>query len=133
MKHVKRLFLGTLVAVIGLVMFLQKLTFNDPSSTGLFGDLLGGLFGNTSPMAMSGIIIVVIAVAGIAFAMSPNSMTAGILLLTVLVSVLVIIGSMNISIAKMSGLEVFIMLVFMIGGVGVSIRSALNIMNTPSE
>jgi len=125
MKYVKNLFIGGFLAIMGLVMFLQKLTFNDPSNKGIFGDIFGAIFGNTSPKAVSGIMVVVILIMLLIFAFSPNFLTFGGLVLSILVMAFVIIASMNITVAQMSGLEVGVIMVMLVGGIGIAGRSAL--------
>ena len=129
MKQVKSLFIGSFLAILGLVMFLQKLTFNDPSNKGLFGDIFGAIFGNSSPKAVSGVMIVVIMVMLLIFAFSPNILTLSGLILSVLITVFTIVASLDITIATMSGLELGVILVFLVGGIGVAGRSAARLLS----
>lgn len=125
MKYVKNLFIGGFLGILGLVLFLQKLTFNDPSNTGIFGDLFGAIFGNTSPKAVSGLMVVIICIALLIFVFSPNFLTLSIFIISILMTVFVLVASLNIAIAEMSGLELGIILTLLITGIGLFGRSAV--------
>lgn len=130
MANVKKFFIGWFLFILGLVMFLSKLTFNDPSNTGLLGDLMGSLLGNTSQKEMSGILIVVIMVMLLIFFISPNILTFIGVLASILLTVFAVISSMNISIASMSGLEIGIISVLIIAGMGIGFRATISLLAT---
>lgn len=132
MKQVKQLFIGVLLAILGLVMFLQKLTFKDPSNTGIFGDLFGAIFGNSSPEAVSGVMVVVIFVAVLIFAFYPNFVTLTTMILSILIMIFTVVASLKISIATMSGLELGIILTFIVVGIGISGRASVQLV-APSK
>ena len=132
MKQVKQLFIGVLLAILGLVMFLQKLTFKDPSNTGIFGDLFGAIFGNSSPEAVSGVMVVVIFVAVLIFAFFPNFVTLTTMILSILIMIFTVVASLKISIATMSGLELGIILTFIVAGIGISGRASVQLV-APSK
>lgn len=125
MKYVKNLFIGVFLTLIGVGMFLQRLTFSDPSNTGLLGDVFGALFGNTSPKAVTGILFVIIFIFILLSAFSPNAITIGGLALSLIFSILVIVGSMSIQIATMSGLELTLIVAMTLIGIGLSARSVI--------
>jgi hypothetical protein len=125
MKYVKNLFIGAFLAILGIMMFLQKLTFTDPSNTGMFGDIFGQLFGQTSPKAVSGVMFVLIFIMLLLFAFSPNFLTLAGLIISILAMVFVVVSSLEISVATMSGLELGIILTLVIVGIGLAGRSAV--------
>jgi len=118
MKHVKNLFVGLILTVIGIVLFLQNLTFKDPSNNGLFGGLMNSLFGNTSPKAVSGALFVIVLLMVLLFSFLRNGYALAGLLFSIIVSVLVVVGSMDVAIAEMSGLEIGIISVLIMVGIG---------------
>lgn len=128
MKNVKNFFIGWLLAIIGLVLFLQKLTFSDPSNKGIFGDIFGAIFGNTTPQSVSGILLVVIAIALLIFFFNPNFITLSALILSILLMAFTIIASMSVNIATMSGLEIGIIVTLLIAGIGLGGRATVNLL-----
>lgn len=132
MKYLKNLFIGVFMAIIGLSMFFQKLTFSDPSNNGMLGDILGSLFGNTSAKAISGVLFVIIFIMLLAFVFAPNVWTCMGLVFSVLTAVFVIVGSMSIKIADMSGLELAIIVSMVVIGIGMFGRSIVKL-GTPNN
>lgn len=120
MKQVKMFIIGIILTILGVMMFLQNLTFKDPSNTGMFGSLMGALFGDTSPKALTGALFVIIFVSLLIFAFSPSVFTMAGFLLTIVITVLIAIGSLDITIAEMSGLKVGIIGGLIMIGIGMT-------------
>lgn len=120
MKNVKKLFVGLVFLVIGIFMFLQNLTFNDPSNQGMLGGLLNSFLGEASPKAISGALFVVVLLTVLLFAFMPNGYTLTGLMVSIIVTVLIVIGSLDVTIADMSGLEVGIVAGLIMVGVGLA-------------
>ena len=125
MKNVKNFFIGWFLALVGLVLFLQKLTFSDPSNKGILGDIFGAVFGNSTPQSVSGVLFVVIAVALLVFVFYPNFITLATLIVSILLMAFTIVSSMNINIATMSGLEVGIIVTLLTVGIGLGSRATV--------
>lgn len=125
MKNVKNMFIGIFLAIIGFAMLLQKLTFSDPSNKGMLGDIMGGLFGQTSPQAVSGILFVVVFICLLLMVFATNIVTVSLFVMSVIATALIIVGSMDVNIATMSGLEVAITVGLVIVGIGLAGRSVV--------
>lgn len=125
MKNVKNMFIGIFLTIIGFAMLLQKLTFSDPSNKGMLGDIMGGLFGQTSPQAVSGVLFVVVFICLLLMVFATNIVTVSLFVMSLIATALIIVGSMDVSIATMSGLEVGITVGMVIVGIGLAGRSVV--------
>lgn len=125
MKAVKNFFIGAFLTIVGLFLFFRNVTFSDPSNTGLLGGLMGMLFGEKGPKAATGILIVVICVAFLIFAFSPNGFTASLMCFSVILVILMLVASLQMKIADIGGAELLIIMAMFLGGIGLAGRSAI--------
>ena len=103
MKNVKNMFIGIFLTIIGFAMLLQKLTFSDPSNKGMLGDIMGGLFGQTSPQAVSGVLFVVVFICLLLMVFATNIVTVSLFVMSLIATALIIVGSMDVSITTKIG------------------------------
>lgn len=133
MKQVKTLIVGGFLSILGFFLLLSKMTFKDPSNNGMFGDIFAAIFGGSSPKAVSGIMIVVILLALLIFAFSPNMLTLSLFIVSVLITTFTIIASLEISISEMNGTDVAIIGGLIVIGIAMFMKSALVLMGASDK
>lgn len=123
MKLLKSMLFGMALFVAGVGMFLQKLTFSDPSNQGLLGEFMANIFGNQQPKQMAGTLFVVIIVCALAFAIMQNLPTFLLLVASIIFLILAVINNMAVTVASMSGLEIGVICAMVVIGLGMFINS----------
>lgn len=123
MKTLKKLCVGGILFVMGVSMFLQKLTFSDPSNTGILQDIMGSILGLQSPKQICGTMFVAICVCALIFAIAQNFLTFLLFIGSILLIVFAVINNLSVAVASMSGLELGIMMAMVIIGLGMVLNS----------